>query len=451
MASSKYHFIGIGGIGMSGLARILLSKGAEVSGSDINSGPMLEALKAEGANISLGHSAENVPLNSKVIYTTGLSSDNSEYIAAKEMGCPILHRSDLLAELTACCRTIAVAGMHGKTTTSAMIVSVLTEAGRDPSYAIGGILGDRKSNAMLGSGPEFIIEACESDGTFLKYTPTAAIVTNIDLDHMDFFLTENLLLRAFKEFCARVSNPGQLIWCGDDERLKKISLNGSSYGFSEGCEWRISNYRSQGRNILFDLAGKGRAYENIALNALGKHNALNGTAVFVLALSLGISEDIIRRALRAFQGVGRRCEIKGHYGSVLCIDDYAHHPVEVKTTLQGIKEAFGHKRLVVAYQPHRYTRFRDCLGMYSNVFDAADEVVITDIYAAGEQAIPGIKSEMMVEEIKRSSAVSVRHVPQISLVESLKKLLQPNDLLLTLGAGNITSLASQLIKGSTEA
>jgi len=446
MTHMKYHFIGIGGIGMSGLARLLLQRNIEVSGSDLAASSTLENLKTAGAIVSVGHDATNVSSKCKVVYTTGLSEKNPELLAAKKMGCPLLHRSDLLAELTCGYQTIAVAGMHGKTTTSALMVSVLREAGADPSFAIGGILGELKVNAKQGTGPHFVIEACESDGTFLKYRPAATIITNIDLEHMDYFKTEEAILQAFGDFFERVSDAEHLFWCGDDKRLRKIASKGVSYGFSSDCEWQISNLKSIGWQIVFDLRHKDKCYKNIVLTSLGKHNALNGAAVFGLAFSLGIPEEAIRQAFASFRGIARRCEVKGQYGNILCLDDYAHHPVEIKTTLQGVREAIGQRRLIVVYQPHRYTRARDCLGMYPEIFDAADEVIITNIYAAGENPIAGVDDETVFEDIRCSSRSAVSFIHHSKLIESLTTLLQPNDILLTLGAGNITFLGPELVR-----
>ncbi len=444
--TSKYHFIGIGGIGMSGLARLLLQRQISVSGSDLVESMTLESLRAAGAETYVGHNAKNVSAGSTVIYTTGIKEDNAEYHAAKMLGCTLMHRSDLLAELTSAHSTIAIAGMHGKTTTSALLVSVLIEAGKDPSFAVGGILGGLEINAHQGSGHHFVIEACESDGTFLKYRPAAAIVTNIDIEHMDFFGSEGALEKAFIDFIALVSDPKLFFFCGDDPWLMKIAPKGYSYGFSPNCAWRILNFRNEGWQVVFDLVFEGESYCDITLAALGKHNALNGAAVFALALCLGIAENSIRKAFKSFRGIARRCEMKGEYANIMCIDDYAHHPVEIQTTLQGVREAIGNRRLVVVYQPHRFTRARDCLGMYNAVFDAADEVIITDIYAASEAPIDGINNESIVADIQRSSSVSVIYVPHQRLIETLEASIQAKDIILTLGAGNITLLGPQLLK-----
>lgn len=442
----KYHFIGIGGIGMSAIARLLLERGATVSGSDLAMNEMARTLQKAGATVSEGHAEKNVVPGSAVVYATGVTQENPEYKIAATLGLQLLHRSDLLKEVATGYKILAVAGTHGKTTSSALLSHVLLSAGKEPAFAIGGVLPQYGKNGGDGKGDYFVIEACESDGTFLKYAPFGAILTNIDADHLDYFGSEEALHTAFFDFIETVKSKEHFLWCGDDPILKQSSPEGISYGFGSECTLKISSFSQTGWMIAFDLLFKDKFYKNITLPIIGKHNALNGAAVFGLALLVGVEEEAIRKAFSSFGGIKRRCELKGEYNDILSLDDYAHHPVELKTTLEGIRSAVGNRKIVVVYQPHRYTRTRDCLGMFGSVFDAADEVLLTNIYEAGESPIEGITNEKVLEDISRSSNRPVHFEPMSSLVTFLAKHLHPQDVLVTLGAGNITSIGSKLLE-----
>lgn len=446
MNKGKCHFIGIGGIGMSGLAKLLLQRNVEVSGSDMASSYVTEGLIKQGAKIAIGHSTNNITSDMTVVYTTGVSKENPEFKAASEMKCPMLHRSDLLMQLMTEKKSLAVAGTHGKTTTSALLTTVLSHAGLDPSFAVGGQIPQLKTNASHGSGSFFVAEACESDGTFLKYHPHGAIITNIDFDHMDYYGTETALIRSFQTFMTKVLSQELLFWCGDDPRLVNLSMPGISYGFGPNCTLRITKFQQKGWKICFDVAFMGKNYSNIEIPIIGRHNALNSLAVFGLALSIGVPEEKIRKAFKEFKGVGRRCEVKGEVHNILALDDYAHHPTEIKTTLAGIREAIGERRLIAVYQPHRYSRTKDCLGKYQHVFDSADEVVITDIYAAGEAPIPGITHLEVLTDIRRSTLANVQYVQRDHLTTFLEGYLRPHDVLVTIGAGDITKLGGEVVE-----
>lgn len=446
ITSQKYHFIGIGGIGMSALARLLLARNVDVSGSDVAENYVTEMLSNEGATVYIGHAHQNVVPKSTVVYTTGIDENNPEYVAAKQLDCDLLHRSDLLQALSEGYKMLAVAGTHGKTTTSALLTHVLLSAGCDPAFAIGGVMPQYKSNGAHGSGPYFVVEACESDGTFLKYTPFGSIVTNIDIDHLDYFGSEETLKAAFYHFIATNASEEHLFWCGDDLHLQRLSPNGFSYGFSKDCHWKISNFSQNGWHITFDVESEGKLYSSISLPLVGKHNAYNATAVFGLCLSLGLPEGEIRKAFLTFGGVKRRCDCKGISREVLVIDDYAHHPVEIETTLKGIREAIGSRRLIAVYQPHRYTRTRDCMGGYANVFDAADEVILTDLYEAGEKLIEGVSDAKILEDIAGSNRTPVRFISKKESLEKIASLARPHDVIVTLGAGDITHLGTKLLE-----
>lgn len=445
--SQHYHFVGIGGIGMSALANILLDRGITVSGSDLALSYVTEMLIKAGAHVSVGHNADNIKPGVTVVYATGVSETNPEIRSAKALGCRLLHRTDLLIEIAKDFKLLAVSGTHGKTTTSALLSHVLMSAGKEPAFAVGGVLPSYGLNGRDGSGDYFVIEACESDGTFLKYEPYGAIVTNIDADHLDHFGTEEAIQEAFFSFIDHVSNPECLFWCGDDPHLKRHNAPGISYGFEKACQLRLSHFRQQGWKIYFDLEYNGRSYPNIVLPLIGRHNALNAAAVLGCALALGVDEEAIRQGFASFGGVKRRCEWKGEFQSMLFLDDYAHHPVELKTTLEAIKTAISPDcRLLAIYQPHRYSRTRDCMGMFAGVFDAADQLILTNMYGAGEKPIAGLTDQHVFDDLASSSKIPVQFVSKESLLDFLQTHLQPHDVVVTLGAGDITYVCNQLLK-----
>ncbi len=443
--NQKVHFIGIGGVGMSALAMVLLGRNVTVSGSDLGASYITEMLEKAGAKVYVGHAAEHVTMNTTVIYTTGIAENNPEFSAAKTLGCPLLHRSDLLNMIAKQYKLLAVAGTHGKTTTSALLTHVLKASGEDPAFAVGGVLPQYNSNGGDGKGSYYVVEACESDGTFLKYAPFGAIVTNIDSDHLDHFGSDKAFRSAFFLFLNNVTSTSNLFWCGDDSHLQQHSPQGVSYGFSKDCQLKISNYSQDGWQICFDVDLKGMHYEKINLPLIGRHQALNGAAVFGLALSLGINEELIREAFSTFAGVKRRCEFKGEHHDIRLYDDYAHHPVEIKTTLDGIRSAIGDARLIAIYQPHRFTRARDCVGLFQSVFDSADEVFIVEIYSAGESPIKGVTDIDVFEDIASMNSTPIQFIQNAKLVEFLANYMCPHDVLVTLGAGDVTYISKKLL------
>lgn len=443
--TEKCHFIGIGGIGMSGLARILLTKKVPVSGSDLASSYVTEGLTKAGAEVFIGHSAQYVTPSTTVVYSTDIKKDNPEYQAALKLKCPMLHRSDLLSQLMVGYKTLAVAGTHGKTTTTALLTSVLAAQGLDPSYAVGGVIKQWQSNAGHGEGDFFVAEADESDGTFLKYKPYGAIITNIDLDHMNHFGTEACLTDAFRQFASQVESSEHFFWCGDDPRLQNLQLPGVSYGFGENCDLRAVNVVQKGWFTTFDVEWQNKNYFELKSALIGHHNVLNVLAIIGMAKAVGVYEPVLRKALASFSGVARRCEKKGEIDKILLLDDYAHHPTEIKTTLAGIRSAIEKKRLIAVFQPHRYSRTKDCLGTYSGIFDKADEVVITDIFAAGEVPIPGLTYEVVKAEIEKNTTVPCRYVSRKELPQVLGKDLKPDDVMVSLGAGDITKLSGEIM------
>lgn len=441
---SHYHFIGIGGIGMSALAKVLLERNEKVTGSDLSLSATVEELKKQGAVINIGQTQEAIDPNAIVVYSTDIKKDNPEYKRASELKCQMLHRSELLHALTKGYQPLCVAGTHGKTTTTSLLLTVLLHAGKDPSFAVGGMVPGL-SNGKTGKGEYFVLEADESDGSFLNYHPFGAIVTNIEPEHMNHYKTLERLEEAFKTFIGKVNSKKNLFYCIDDPLLKKHG-QGISYGFDAKAALCISNFQQKGWQIFFDIAFEGKKYEAIEVPLTGKHNALNAAAVFGLALSLGLDESAIREGLKAFTGVKRRLEKKGEFRNVLLVDDYAHHPTEIEVTLKALRKAVVARKIIALVQPHRYTRLAEHFEEFSKAFDFADEVIVTDIYSAREEPIPGITAEALVTKIKQNSTVAASFLPKTKCVEFLKNHLRPHDVLVTLGAGDITHLHGDLIK-----
>jgi UDP-N-acetylmuramate--alanine ligase len=450
--TSSTHFIGIGGIGMSALAHILLDRGEKVSGSDLKESYLTQRLDRLGASVFIGHDPSYCASAARVVYSTDVKADNCELKAAKERGCPLWHRSDLLCDLMQGQKVLAVAGSHGKTTTSALLTWVLSSCGYDPSFAVGGNLVNLQRNGGSGKGPYFVAEADESDGTFLKYPLFGAIVTNVTPEHLNYYGSEKSLHKAFEQFASAFSSnqalgsPG-LIWCADDASLRQLKLPPAiRYGFEKGVEAQIVTWQQVGREVVYDLLFKDKLFEQLRIPLMGRHAVLNSAAVAVMALQLGVEEAALRRAFLSFQGAARRCEVKGRYESpdrcIEVIDDYAHHPKEVAATLAALRRAEPQKKLVVVFQPHRYTRLRDCFGDYVGAFDRADQLYLAPLYSAGESPIEGIHSQALSQAMALAPPVMEKK----TLLEHLCHHLTGDCLVVTLGAGDITSWGPQLLE-----
>lgn len=442
----KYHFIGVGGIGMSSLACILMQRKAKVSGSDLTSSYITDGLKNRGADIFIGHDASHVKEDKTVVYTTGVGQENCEFMEACRIRTKMLHRSDLLHSLMQGYKMLAIAGSHGKTTTSALLTEVLIEANLDPSFSIGGILKSMNANGKHGEGEYFVAESDESDGTFLKYKPFGAILTNISTDHMDYFLTKDRLKDAFRKFLIKVQSQKHLFWCKESKYLREIHPSGYGYGFSEDCELRAKNFKQDGWRFRMDISFKGQLYLDVECALIGHHNALNALAVFGMGISLGIKEEAIRKALFNFQGVKRRADILGDKNSrPLFIDDYAHHPNEVANTLAGLRLALNERRLITVFEPHRYSRVKDCQGLFAGMLDASDLGIVTDIYPAGEKAIESVSSKLIIEELENCET-PVSYSPINELEKTLLDLIEPNDAIVFMGAGSLSTFARDFAK-----
>lgn len=448
--TEKYHFIGIAGIGMSAIAKLLLQSGKKVSGSDLSTSPIKQALKGLGAEIFDVHTPDNVSERSVVVFTSDIKEGHPELVAAKQKNCRVLHRSQMLAELFHQSKySLAVSGTHGKTTTSSLLTEVLIAAQKDPVYALGGILCSTGTNSHFGNSDYFAIEADESDSSFLSYTPFGAILTNIDFDHMNHYVTEENLIEAFRKFANQVQSPQHLVWCGDDVRLKGLVLPGVSYGFGHDNDAILSDYRQNGWSSTFDLTWNGKIYTAIEVALPGKHYALNAAAVFILSTLVHIDEAAIRKGLSHFQGVKRRAEKIPTQANVTIIDDYAHHPTEVEAALKGIRKAVGESRLIAFFQPHRYSRLaamvNDLPQLYRS-FLSADIIVTTDLYGSGETPIPGIDGKLVYDALKAGLPERVCYSPRDQLMTWIKENVRPLDTLVFLGAGDITHVAKEAAK-----
>lgn len=450
----RIHFVGIGGAGMGGIAEVLLNEGYKVSGSDIASGAVTERLAGLGAEIFIGHSADNIQGASVVVVSSAIKADNPEVSSARELRIPVVRRAEMLGELMRFRHGIAIAGTHGKTTTTSLMASVFAEAGADPTFVIGGLLNSAGSNARLGAGRYLIAEADESDASFLHLQPMATVITNIEADHMDTYQGDFEKLKAtYLEFLHNLPFYGLAVVCLDDPVLRQlipcIGRTVLTYGFSEDADYQISDFSQSGTVSQFVITDPAGNQREISLNLPGRHNALNATAVFALAQDEGIAEQAILAALSKFEGIGRRFQQYGEFdtgrGKVLLLDDYGHHPTEVAATVAAVRSAWPERRLVMCYQPHRYTRTRDLYDDFARVLSEVDTLLLLEVYAAGEAPIPGADSRSLARSIRARGQLEPIYVAQpADLAASLAEVLQDGDVVLTQGAGNIGALVKQL-------
>jgi UDP-N-acetylmuramate--alanine ligase len=451
ISSKKLHFIGIGGAGMSGLARIALTHGAQVSGSDEKDSSVLAALAALGATVFSAHNAEHVQGADLVIYSNAISHSNSERVAAEKLNIPIYTRAQALALLMSESISIAVAGTHGKTTTSSMLTVALQACGADPSFAIGGTISASGSNAHRGTGQYFVAEADESDGSFIEYKPFGAIVTNVEHDHVDYFATPADVTAAFEDFAQTISPEGFLVYCADDAgslalgRLKSSYLS-ISYGENADSDLHIDQVELGAKGSRARALWKGKSIGHLELNVPGRHNIDNAAAALAVGLHLGLPTAGLLAGLASFAGTGRRFELKGTVHGIRVIDDYGHHPTEIRVTLDAARRYAGDGRLLVIFQPHRYSRTQAFMSEFASALSLADDVTLLEVYAASEKPIPGVSSEVISQ-----SMTNGKYVPNfVDATDSMIEMAKPGDVIMTLGAGDVSSLGPIIVDGLTK-
>ena len=460
----RIHFVGIGGIGMSGIAEVLLNLGYKVSGSDLKSSTVTQRLASLGATIFEGHRAENVTGSEVIVTSSAISRENPEVMEAHEHHIPVIQRAEMLAELMRLKYGIAIAGMHGKTTTTSMVAAVLAAGGLDPTVVVGGRVDAMGSNARLGKSQYLVAEADESDRSFLKLTPILSVVTNIDREHMDCYRNMRDVKKTFLEFMDRVPFYGMIVACNDDPLLRRllpdVQRRTVTYGTKRGSDFLITiptSDASQNSHVSqlqrdvghpvfgFHVKYRGNNLGEFTLHVPGVHNVLNATAALAVGIGLDVPIDAIRSALDQFRGVDRRFQLRGQAAGISVIDDYGHHPTEIKATLAAARQC-GFRNVHVIFQPHRYTRTRDLMDEFSTAFSDADSLVVLDIYAASEAPIEGITGEALANRIGKASGKNVRYANSFSAaVDLASSAAQAGDMILTLGAGSVSQLGPMIV------
>lgn len=450
LIGKRVHFIGVGGSGMSGLARIMTSEGISVTGSDIKESSVLSALRAIGAKIHVGHEAANVNGANFVVFSTAISGDNPELVRAKELNIPQLSRAQALAILMSESKSVAVAGTHGKTTTTSMLTVAIQGCGEDPSFAIGGILKASGSNAHKGTGKYFIAEADESDGSFIEYRPFGAIITNIEYDHVDFFATPESVVNAFEKFTQTISPEGFLVYCADDSGSRSLGSSITrcktiSYGAAHEARLQIDQIELAPSTSKARALWGGRAIGMLELQTPGQHNLLNAAGALAMGLSLDLPAAQLLSGLATFRGTGRRFELKGQVHGIRVVDDYGHHPTEIDVTLSAAKRYATDGRVLVVFQPHRYSRTQAFTREFAKSLDAADHSWILEVYGSSEKPIPGVSGLSIAKLMERGT-----FEPNfMAIVADVVNAAKPGDVILTLGAGDVSSLAPLIVEALT--
>ncbi len=451
----RIHFVGIGGIGMSGIAEVLLTLGYGVSGSDLKSSAVTERLHSLGAIIFECHRAENVQGADVVVTSSAIDPANPEVVEARNRHLPVIQRAEMLSELMRLKYGIAIAGMHGKTTTTSMVAAVLAAGGLDPTVVVGGRVDSMGSNARLGTSQYLVAEADESDRSFLKLSPILSVVTNIDREHMDCYADLADVENTFVEFMDRVPFYGMVICCNDNDHLRailpRVRRRVVTYGHREGSDFQISDVELDHKQFevtsRFDVTYKGKRLGIFELHVPGEHNVLNATAAIAVGIGLDIPAEKIRAALKQFRGVDRRFQLKGEAGGVRVIDDYGHHPTEIRATLSAARQYAGPGKVHVIFQPHRYTRTYLLMDEFATAFKDADSVTVLDIYAASEQPIAGVSGLALSQKIDcRGGSRAEFAVSFDAALDSVSEQARPGDIVLTLGAGNVSQLGPQLVQ-----
>lgn len=444
----KIHFVGVGGIGMSGIAWLCLRKGHKISGSDIKSSSIIDRLVAEGAEINIGHSAENVRGADIVVYSSAVLSHNPELAEAKRRNIPLLKRGEFLSHLANGKKCIAVSGAHGKTTTSSIISTMLKEVNLTPSGVVGALVPYLNGNAFIGDGEYFVVEADESDGSFLYLKPTYAVVTNIDLEHLDYYENIEEIRGAYFKFMNNIRPEGAVVCWGNDPQARKVLRHFKGrllcYGLSKKNTLYATRIKTEEFHSEFNCVYQRKNIGVFRLRIPGEHNVLNAMAAILIGLDIGLEPNVIRSAIFQYKGAERRFQIKAKIEDILIIDDYAHHPTEIKATLKAARN-LNRRRIVVVFQPHRYTRTKFLRKEFSQAFDDADCLVLIDIYAASEKPIPGVSSKNIYDDISRRKALKVEYMARERLMDYLEEFLKPGDALMFLGAGDIGKLSGEFI------
>ncbi len=450
LADKRVHFIGVGGAGMSGLARIMASEGIHVSGSDIKESSVLTALQTIGVDIKVGHDVANVQGADFVVYSSAIDQDNPELEAARAQQIPQLSRAEALAILMSQSKSVAVAGTHGKTTTTSMLTVAIQSCGEDPSFAIGGILKASGSNAHKGTGEFFIAEADESDGSFVEYHPFGAVVTNIEHDHVDFFKTPESVVLAFEKFARTISPEGFLVYCADDKGARTLGESVTrcktiSYGVDSAADLHVDQIELIPAGSRARVLWRGRAIGRLELQTPGHHNLLNAAAALAAGLVLDLPAAQLIAGLSTFRGTGRRFELKGQVHGIRVVDDYGHHPTEIDVTLSAAKRYATDGRVLVIFQPHRYSRTRAFTKEFADALEKADQTWVLEVYGSSEKQIPGVSGQSITQLMKKG----IYQPNFMSVVASVVAEAKPGDVILTLGAGDVSSLGPIIIEALT--
>ncbi len=454
------HFVGIGGAGMCGIAEVLLNQGYSITGSDLKESEVTRRLSKLGAKVYIGHHASNVRHADVVVNSSAVQCGNPELIEAKSLRTPIVRRAEMLGELMRYRHGIAVAGTHGKTTTTSLIASVLAAGKKDPTFVIGGLLNSAGTNARLGESEYLVAEADESDASFLHLQPMVTVITNIEADHMDTYGGDfSKLKQTFVEFVHNLPFYGVAVVCGDDpviqEIIPELSRSIVTYGFGEDNDFQAFDVVQKAASLTFKVKRPdGKSILELSLNMPGRHNVLNATATVAVATDEGVSDEAIKQGLNDFEGVGRRFQIYGEYAigeneqdTVMLVDDYGHHPTEVAVTIQAVRDGWPERRLVMVYQPHRYSRTRDLYEDFVEVLSSVDQLILLEVYSAGEDPIQGADSRHLSRTIRNRGHVDPIFVEGIAGVPAVvSDIIKPGDILITQGAGNVGILAKELAK-----
>ncbi|MBL7013253.1 MAG: UDP-N-acetylmuramate--L-alanine ligase [Candidatus Marinimicrobia bacterium] len=448
---SKIHFIGIGGIGMSGIAELLLNLGFKISGSDLHESENVQRLKSLGISIAIGHNPDNIDHADAVVYSSAVPQENPEIVMAHQKGIPVIRRAEMLGELISMKETsIGVGGTHGKTSTSSMIGSILAHGKKDPTLVVGGLVKSLDTNSKLGDGSIIVVEADEFDRSFLALKPTIGIITNIELEHTDCYEDLQDLQNTFLQFAQAVPFYGEVIICKDSpalfEIIPKITRPVTTYGLSDGADYQAVKLSFDAFSSTYSIKHDESILGEITLNVPGEHNVLNSLAAVIIGLEMGLDFITVKDGIYAYAGVRRRFELKGTENDIMVVDDYAHHPTEVLATLNAAKAGWN-RRLISVFQPHLYSRTQEFFREFGEALASSDVVIITDIYPAREKPIPGITGEMIYNECVNSGHTSVFYIPDLdNVIQKLDEIVIPGDLVITLGAGNIWRYSEKYIQ-----